>query len=70
MDAQERLERPFFFKIGSMSSVIHMFDILITWGIMPNIIHMPGILYTKIRGFRMKSTYFSLIYCSCMIRRR
>ena len=29
MDVQEGLVRPFFFKIGSMPSIIHMFDILI-----------------------------------------
>ena len=44
MDVQEGLVRPFFFKSGSMSNIIHMFDILIRGGIMSNIIHMSDII--------------------------
>lgn len=44
MDVQEGLVCPFSFKSGSMSNIIHMFDILIRGGIMSNIIHMSDII--------------------------
>ena len=44
MDVQEGLVRPFFFKSGSMPSIIHMFDILMRGGIMSNIIHTSDII--------------------------